>query len=128
MWTAEPIPDKDRLFMRVHPNNARDGVLNPGAFKNRGEPGKRAGMSTDWEKYSTPQETCDRATHHSAIYGIVSIIVGEVRKVPGQTVEHTPDYPTNRAHTDVFGDKSADPEVRVLLRRITTWEIPFPSQ
>lgn len=125
MWPVEHVPDEDRLFMRVHPNNARDGILNPGAFANHGEAGKRAGMSTDWEKYSTPDETRNRATRNPAIYGVVGMVVGQLREVPGQTAEHTPDYPANRAHTEVFGDKRSDPEVRVLLRRISTWEIPI---
>jgi hypothetical protein len=85
-------------------------------------------MSTDWEKYATPEETRNRATKNSGIYGVVSMVTGEVRKVPNQKVEHTPNYPTNRAHTDVFGDKSSDPEVRVLLRRISVWQIPIPSK
>src|SRR5229473_7620854 len=99
MWPTEEIPEEDKLFMRVHPSNAKDGNLNPGAFRNHGQPGKPEGMSTDWEKYSTANESRNRARKNPAVYGVVSMVAGKVRQIPGQMVTHTPDYPTNRAHT-----------------------------
>ena len=88
-----------------------DGTLATGAFRNRG-----AGMSTDWSKYATPEETRQRR-RVPGDNAVVQMNVGQVRAVPGQSVTHTP-FPENRAHTDVFGEK--DEEARVLLRRAST--------
>lgn len=118
-WETENIPDSDHLFMRVHTwTFARDGILSAGAFKNHG-----GGMSTDWEKYSTAEETRARGKKPPEEYWVVKMNVGEVREVPGQTVEHSP-LPENRAHTDVIGEK--DEEVRIKLRRLSLVVIPPP--
>ena len=53
-WPVEDIPDGDKLFMRVHRNWCPGGDLSPGVFRDHG-----GGMSTDWERYSTPQEARD---------------------------------------------------------------------
>ena len=117
-WHPEQIPDENLLFMRVNELWRRDGGVSPGAFKNHGD-----GMSTDWEKYSTPGETRARAKK-PAENAVVSLIASKVAEVPGQRVEHTPDIERrNRAHTDVFGVK--DTEVRVKLRRIANTVIAF---
>jgi hypothetical protein len=59
-WQPESIPDQDRLFMRVHVKTwVRDGEVRPGAFQNR--PEGAPGMSTDWERYSSAEETRQRA-------------------------------------------------------------------
>ena len=116
-WQAEDIPDRDHLFMRVHIRTfARGGILSAGAFKNHGR-----GMSTDWDKYSTAVETRARGPNPPDEYWVVRMNVGEVRGVPGQTVEHSP-LPENRAHTDVIGEK--DEEARVKLRRLSVRVIP----
>ncbi len=72
-------------------------------------------MSTDWSKYSSPEETLLRVTHRPPEeFAVVSLPVGEVR-ILGQLVEHDP-YPDNRAHTNVIGEK--DPEIRIKLSRL----------
>src|SRR5437870_13118924 len=59
-WEAEEIPNEDFLFMRVHHSYLDDdGESIPGAFRN--QPPKIGGMSTDWQKYSTPEHTIARA-------------------------------------------------------------------
>jgi hypothetical protein len=118
-WASEPIPDENYLWMRVHKSQLPDGDIAPGAFKNR--PTTKDGMSTDWEKYATPQDTCNRGRVPTD-NAVIRLLVGDVRKIPDQTVVHTPDLKTeNRAHTDVYGDKN--PEVRVKLIRISKIEI-----
>ncbi len=112
----EEIPDKDRLFMRVHSNNTKNGLLIPGAFKNHND-----GMSTDWSKYSIPEQTRQRAKNPSR-NGVIEMSVKDVRAIPGQRVQHTP-IPSNRAHTDVLGEK--DEESRVKFLRISRWAIPL---
>lgn len=104
--------------MRVHRNSISEGKPMPGAFRNRGN-----GMSTDWSRYSTPVESQARASTPSD-NGIISLGVGSVRAI-GQIVDHTP-IPTNRAHTDVVGEKTV--EVRLKLLREFRWEIGPPSQ
>jgi hypothetical protein len=120
IWPSEEIPDDNSLWMRVHRQRVRDGEIRPNAFVNRGD-----GMSTNWEKYATPQQTQDDANSPND-NAIVQLIVGEVRKLPGQTVKHTPDIGrNNRAHTDVFGEKSE--EVRVKLSRICKIVVPLKA-
>ncbi len=112
-WPKEHIPDEDTLYMRIHRTwFDEDNKIIPKAFQNHG-----GGMSTNWSKYSTAEQTRDEV----AMYGknpednaVGAFIVGNVREIPRQSVEHTP-TPDNRAHTDVPGEK--DNEVRVLLRR-----------
>lgn len=121
-WSVDDIPDEGLLFMFVHKNNIKDdGSPGPGAFRNRGDEKSLAGMSTDWSRYSTPKETLQR-TQNPTKNGVISMIVGLVRGLDGQTVKHTP-LSENRAHTDVFGKK--DDEVRIQLRRMSRWVIPF---
>ena len=81
----------------------QEGEPIPQAFRN--QPPKTGGMSTDWQKYSTANETKSRA-RHPAENIIIALLAGAVREVPGQSVVHTPDIENNnRAHTDVFGEK-----------------------
>lgn len=123
-WPKEEIPDIHCLYMRVHRNNQRDGVVNPGAFKDHGvEP---PGMSTDWCKYATAVRT-QQSARNPKDNGVVQMQVEEVRAIDGLTVEHTPLWPDNRAHTEVFGDKT-DEEVRVTLRHACKWVIPVPPK
>lgn len=96
-----------------------NGDVPPSAFQNRGD-----GMSTDWSRYSTPEQTRDRRRQPSENL-VVRMNVGRVRQVPGQQVEHSP-LPKNRAHTNVTGDK--DPESRVKLRRIAEIILTLPPE
>ena len=122
-WPIEEIPDGDALYMRVHRQWFRpDGSIINACFRNR--PDDSGGMSTDWARYSTPEETRQRARRPQD-NAVVAMNVGQVRAIPGQTVQHSPifghsDLPDNRAHTDVFGSKEQDPEVRLQFRRIST--------
>jgi hypothetical protein len=116
-WPKEEIPDNSALFLRVHKNwIAPDGGVFPGFFRN--VPADD-GMSCDWEKYSTAEESRNRARAPSQ-NGILSMVAGEIRSVPNQRLEHDP-IPANRAHAQVFGDKT--PEVRLKLKRIATWTL-----
>lgn len=116
-WLAEQIPEKDWLYMGIHKNLLTpDGNVPPGAFRNHAN-----GMSTDWSRYSTPTQTRERRRTPSDNL-VVQMVVGVVRAIPGQLVEHTP-LPENRAHTDVSGEKTV--EARVLLRRSATIVLPL---
>ena len=107
--------------MRVHKNQIdADGEPIPGAFRNR--PQSTDGMSTDWEKYSSPAECRNRA-RNPRDNAVIQLKVEDIRQVPEQTVAHTPIYQPdaeppnlNRAHTDVYGEKDA--EVRLKLMRV----------
>ena len=123
-WPIESIPDADLLFMRVHRNNIVDGKPVVGVFINRGE-GEQEGMSTDWSEHSTAEPTKLRATNLAWKGGVIQMVVGDVRKLPRQTVEHAP-LPDNCAHTNVKGPKKASVEgtqVRYLFMRIWRWAI-----
>ena len=113
-WAVEEIPGTDYLYMWGHHTQLKDGELQPGVFRDRD-----GGMSTDWSKYSTPEDTRNRARIPND-NGIVSLTVDQVREIEGLKVEHSP-IPDNRAHTDVIGKKT--PEVRMKLLRIFEWAI-----
>ena len=117
-WPKEDVPDHDSLFMRIHETFCKaDGEVPPGAFTDH-----NGGMSTDWNRYSTPHDTRSSGRSRPDIYGVVGMIAGEVRALP-QDVEHSP-LPANRAHTDVIGQKTA--RIRMLLARMARWEISLP--
>ena len=118
-WPKEEIPDEDRLFRRAHRGYCPDGELGPGIIR-----GLQMGMSADWNKYSTPEETRQRAPKPDD-NGVVQMIVGELRKVPRVRVEHAPDLETrNRAHAEVYGpDEKRDQEVRLKLLRLCEWVV-----
>ena len=81
-------------------------------------------MSTDWEKYSTPEEARGRA-ELPADNGVLSLMTGDVRRIPPLAVQHSPDAETiNRAHTEVLGPKT--PRLRIMLLRMFRWEIGVP--
>jgi len=123
VWKVEFIPDDHLLYLRVHMGWFRkDGRVAPGFFKNR--PDEHTGaMSTDWSKYSTPHETRARA-RKPAENAVGQLGVSEVRRIPEQTVIHSPiqfdDFlPDNRAHTDVRGPKEdTDLDVQDQFTRI----------
>lgn len=122
-WPVEDIPDGDRLFMRIYRNfyDFADGRPLPTAFRDHG-----GSMSTDWEKYSTAEETRNRVdpSKDPLDNAVIALVVQRVRAIRGLRVEHSPDYAHhNRAHVDVFGDKKA-PGVRLTLSQICTVEIP----
>jgi len=119
-WPIEEIPPEDHLWMRVHTKDIEDGEILPRAFRNR--PPKTGGMSTDWAKYRTAQDTRNDGRAGPENYAVIRLNVGEVRVIPDQKVEHTPDVAkNNRAHTDVFGEKN--PQTRVLLIRAAKFEL-----
>lgn len=119
MWAAENIPDADMLFYRLHVTvDFRDGIIKPRAFQERGE-GDERGMSTDWEKYSTPKKSRDRVREHGkdpANYRIGKFIAGILRNELLLSVNHQP-VAENRAHTNVIGiDGERETELRLKLR------------
>lgn len=124
-WVSEPIPDEDLLYMRVHKTwFDSDGSIITGVLKNM--PTDQDGMSTDWQKYSRPQETRLRARKPQD-NAVIQMVVGKVREIPNQIVVHTPDHANNnRAHTDVFGEKK-DPEIRIKFSRICEVVLSFDA-
>jgi hypothetical protein len=125
-WPIEDIPDVDLLFMRVHKSDIQNGNPIPGVFRNRGT-GDQEGMSTDWNRHSTAEQTKLRANRPEWRGGVIEMSVGAVRKIPHQNVVHAP-LPDNRAHTNVKGLKSGGVEgtqVRYLFMRVWRWAIEY---
>jgi hypothetical protein len=115
MWPVEEIPDEDFVFLRVHKSFMEFGEDTPkGIFKDH-----EGGMSTDWDKYSTAQNTQSRAKCPSD-NGVLKLNVGGVGAISGLSVVHEP-LPANRAHTEVFGEKNV--KSRLLLQRLSEWVI-----
>ena len=117
---VESIPDTDSLFRWVPANriNAK-GRPSPGAFKEL-----RGGMSTDWSKYSTPEESRARSPLPSTT-GIARLAVGAVRGL-NLTVTHAP-RSWDEAHTNVTGI-GEDAEVRLKLADLARMEGALPPR
>lgn len=125
MWDIEEIPNSDSLYYRIHKSNFREGEIIPGAFKERGE-GIDRGMSTNWDKYSTPDELKNVAITPND-NAIVQFNVGEVREIGSLIVKHAP-IVQNRSHSHVIGipkNGLLKTKVRAKLQEICEWSIPF---
>lgn len=110
-WPQETIPNEDRLFLRVHKNLLADGQLVPGVFREQ-----HGAMSTDWERFSTAQESRARAARPAG-NGIVALVAGGVRSVPNLRVLHEPDeIHQNRAHTNIYGLTEGEPQAKTERR------------
>ena len=100
-----------------------DGEIIPGAFQS-----KIDGMSTDWDKYSTAQQSL-ALSKNPADNGIVKFSVAKIRAQPYMDVEHNP-LPLNRAHSLIHGvpeKGELKTKVRALLKRICEWEIAYTA-
>jgi hypothetical protein len=118
-WESEEIPDLELLYMRIHHSlMAADGTPDPGAFRDHS-----GGMSTDWAKYASPEDTRQRARKPEE-NAVIVMVAGDVRSIPGHRVTHTPTL-SNRAHTDVFGQKTT--EARFHLRRLCRVILTLPQ-
>lgn len=102
VWESEEIPKEDLLYMRVHKTRRRQGIIGPSAFEAKGLDGKPDGnLSTDWCKYSTPEDTRNRAKVPADNF-VVALQVSDVESIGRLVVRHTPDTRSgNRAHTDI---------------------------
>jgi hypothetical protein len=110
--------------MRAHRAHFRNGELAPGVFKAQGE-----GMSVDWAKYSTAEQTRLRAKKPDD-NAILSLPVIGIRDIKPLRVEHTPDLQRgNRAHSEVIEMPKAEQlaEARVKLLRIAVVVVPIPQ-
>jgi len=118
-FQIEEIPDADSVFMRAHKDYIRDGDLMSGVFREQD-----GGMSVDWDRYATPEDTRARAKTPSK-NAVLSLSVAGIRKIRELDVKHTPEA-TNRAHSEVDlpDDREDLTEVRLLLRRLAVIVIP----
>ncbi len=120
-WETEDVPDGDLLYRRVHQEKLyRDGRPRPAAFTDY-----KGGMSTDWQRYSTPEQVRQRATGRPPReFAVVEFTAGQARHL-NQVVAHDP-LPDNRSHTNVVGEK--DEEVRRLFSRRCRIALPFEPE
>jgi|SRR5260221_5182231 len=109
-WHVEHVPDDADVFMRAHSAFFRRRVLQPGVFRPH-----NGSMSVDWDKYSSPEATRQRAVNPKD-NAVISLPVIGIRSIGNLRVEHAPE-PMNRAHSDVLGLPEGEDltEVRILL-------------
>ena len=147
----ESIPDSGTLYFRIHKQNVFDNkdftnIIRPRAFCNTPASGKN--MSTDWDKYATPQQTLDHVSKQYKTgrtefknkddFGVVRFSVDKIKEIDKNhyvlhdTIENIPEIigaPNNRAHAvvdgKISGDKEDSLEVRALFAENAIWEI-FP--
>ncbi|HEY7031692.1 MAG TPA: hypothetical protein VH482_10210 [Thermomicrobiales bacterium] len=145
-WPKEHIPDDDLLYVRVLKDDIdEEGIPEPRVVRNHVDQRGIAAMSTAWSRYARPQDTLQRARRRPpADYGVISLNVGMVRRIPYHSVEHDPVFnepedplkPNNRAHTNVSGPKSpkepgGDVKIRALyiaVSRSCGWAIDPRAQ
>lgn len=137
IWEIESIPQTAVLYRFVHQNliNPKTGNPYERVFENTPKGG--TDFSTDWDKYSSPQETRERLALQPRIKGgfknpleyfIYQFRVDDIRKnIPSQSIQHDPiqdklPLPDNRSHTIVIGEK--DVEIRLKFMDIFEWIIP----
>jgi hypothetical protein len=124
----ELIPNPDRIFMRVPVQWLPARKVQPGVFRET-----EGAVSVDWERYSSAQETRDRARNPSQ-NGVIALVTGDVRGIEGLSVEHEP-IRSNRAHSGIHGltqpgslpaEESKTKRRLLLFGLVTGWEIdPF---
>lgn len=119
---VEEISDEDRMFYRIPQKQLGPEGIHEGVFRDR----RGDGMSVDWEKYSTAQQTRERGRLDADEYGIVAFVAGQVRaiRVPPLSVVHHP-VEGNQAHSHIHGINGAKDMARLkLFRLVKGWEIP----
>ncbi len=123
VFPIEEIPDADSVFMRAHKTHFRDGDLEPSVFKAQEGPG----MSVDWDKYSSKEETRQRGKTPNDNAVIVLLVRG-IRKIDALDVKHMPE-PDNRAHSEVnLSNKREElTEARLLLKRLALVVLPLAN-
>lgn len=121
-FSIETVPDADSVFMRAHKQYLLKGTLAHGVFK-----AHDGGMSVDWNKYSTPEETRFRAKKNPENNAVIEMNVGEIRSIPVLDVVHTPEM-GNRAHCDVPLPSEGEDltEVRFKLRKLAKIVLALP--
>jgi hypothetical protein len=124
---AETIPDAHNVFMRAHQDHfsRTTGKLQPGVFQAKED----MDMSVDWEKYSTPQATRDRAHRYPERNAVISLPVRGIRAIDSLDAIHKPES-DNRAHSGVALPENREElaEIRLLLLRITEIVLPIVPQ
>lgn len=122
------------MYNKIHKTFIKDKdpeLISPSAFRDPNV----TGISTEWNKYSTPQETQKRPVNHPPEeYGVVSLKVKEIREkeeldkliIEPSPKQKTKNYTGNRAHTNINGLLEYGflmREAQVFLSRIVKWEI-----
>jgi len=100
-------------------NHGRD--LNPGAFGTDLDV-EEEGVSFDWCRFSTPEQTLSRTTKPEVRAGVVKTTAGQVRDNE-LSVRYDPEE-ANPAHSLVTGPSPT--RVRKTLVKICTWAIELP--
>lgn len=123
-FPIEDIPDLDSVFMRAHKTYFRDGELEPGVFT----PKEGPGLSVDWDRYSTKEETQKRSKKPSD-NAVIAMLVSGIREIEGLDVKHLPEM-TNRAHCEIALPDRRDrreelTEVRLKLKRLAFIVVPL---
>ena len=129
-WEIEPIPDTSQVFRLIPAHMVKKGSRIPSESMFVPD---ADGLSVDWDKYSTPEESLVRTGltfrfqseefKDPARFLVFELHVGEVRKIESiVAVNHTPVFyenlppvgrPNNRSHSSIIG---SDEEVRLKLR------------
>ena len=118
---VEIIPDSNSVFMWAHKDRMKTGSPSVSTFTSHG-----GGMSVDWDRYSSAEQTRQRAKIPND-NAVISLGVGDIRAINDSLdVTHTP-ISGNQAHSEVnLPDDNADlTEVRLKLKRIASVVIPL---
>jgi hypothetical protein len=131
-WPTEHLPDEARLYRRVPIGfyRGRGGILDVdgkptvGAFHDEHHPGS---LSTNWERYATPEATRLQGGKNPQSNGVVRLVVRSVLQIDRVSVRHSPDRANNnRAHTDIEFPVDQALQVRTELRERCEIELKPP--
>lgn len=143
MWTKEIISDTCKVYIRVGESFiSKDNNPRSAAFSNTPKEGDN--LSSDWNKYCTPessrlligkQRKGNGEFKDPTKFFIWAFNVGQLRTeaFPKQNVLHEPEFsdpenisiPNNRAHSIILGEKQINvAEFRVSLLKCGHWAIP----
>ncbi len=131
-WEPESIPDASQVFRLIPAHMVKKGSRIPSESMFVPD---ADGLSVDWDKYSTPEESLVRTGltfrfqseefKDPARFLVFQLHVEQVRKLEGiLAVNHTPVFhgnpppagrPNNRSHSSIIG---SDEEVRLKLRDV----------
>jgi hypothetical protein len=125
-WAVESIPDDNCVFMRAHRQHFSQGDLGHGVFRRR-----EKGVSVDWDRYSTSEDTRARANSDPNDNAVISLLVSCIRQIRPLAVDHdpisAPPEKRNRAHSLIRNlPRAADlTEARFKLRKCAHIVIPL---
>ena len=120
IFPVESIPDTAHVLRRILQIHHKNDDIEPAAFDLAG------GMSCDWERYSTAQQSIDRVPNKKIKFaGVVYFVCGKLQ-VEEFDVNHTPSN-ENRAHCTVSAENTEEKRTKLTRLYEKDWALKLAS-